>query len=96
MGTVCAPPYATIFMGKIDQLLRELAKNVTENTEDPIRLYKRFLDDIFIVWKGSINELQVFLEEINKIHPTPAILKVNMIVTATKQHPSPSLTLGCP
>ena len=59
MGTVCAPPYANIFMSKIDNLLKDLAKNITE--EDPIRLYKRFLDDIFMVWKGSFEELENFL-----------------------------------
>ena len=37
---------------------------------DPIRLYKRFLDDIFLVWSGSVPELQTFLEEINNIHPS--------------------------
>ena len=36
MGTVCAPPYATIFMNKIDNLLKTLAKNVS--MEDPILL----------------------------------------------------------
>ena len=81
MGTVCAPPYATIFMNKIDELIRELARTVTD--ADPIRLYKRFLDDIFLVWKGSVSELQTFLEQINNLHtsiklssptPTNAIL----------------------
>ena len=43
MGTVCAPPYATIFMNKIDELIKDLAKTVTN--ADPIGLYKRFLDD---------------------------------------------------
>ena len=70
MGTVCAPPYANIYMNKIDKLLKTLAKNLTENGEDPIRLFKRFLDDIFIVWKGTIEELQTFLEEMNSLHPT--------------------------
>ena len=70
MGTVCAPPFATVFMGKIDNMLRELAKNLTENQEDPIRLYKQFVDDIFIVWRGSVDQLQKFLEKMNEIHPT--------------------------
>ena len=70
MGTVCAPPYANIFMNKMDHLLKTLAKSLTENGENPIRLFKRFLDDIFIVWKGTIEELQTFLKEINSLHPT--------------------------
>ena len=43
---------------------------MTENGENPIGLFKRFLDDIFIVWKGTIEELQTFLKEINSLHPT--------------------------
>ena len=70
MGTVRAPPFANIFMNKIDLLLRDLARRMNDSSEDPISLYKRFLDDIFMVWKGSLAELQEFLSEINKIHPT--------------------------
>ena len=55
-------------MNKIDELMKELARNITNS--DPIRLYKRFLDDIFLVWKGSVPELQTFLEEINNLHPS--------------------------
>ena len=57
-------------MNKIDQLLRDLAKNITRNKEDPIRLYKRFLDDIFMIWRGTFEELETFLENINSLHPT--------------------------
>ena len=42
MGTVCAPPYANIFMQKIDIMLKNLAKTVSDENEDPIRLYKVF------------------------------------------------------
>ena len=57
-------------MNKIDKLLRNLAVDISENGEDPIRLFKRFLDDIFIIWKGTIEELQLFLREIYSLHPT--------------------------
>ena len=57
-------------MSKIDKLLLDLAKNISTNGLDPIGLYKRFLDDIFLVWKGSFEDLQHFLVEINSIHPT--------------------------
>ena len=70
MGTVCAPPFANIFMHKLDNLLRELARGISKDKEDPIRLYKRFLDDIFMVWRGSVDDLQLFLEEINSVHPS--------------------------
>ena len=41
MGTVCAPPFANRFMNKIDDLLRELARAISKNNKDPVRLYKR-------------------------------------------------------
>ena len=45
-----------------------MAENITE--EDPIRLYKPFLDDIFLVWKGSFEDLENFLSQLNYLHPT--------------------------
>ena len=35
MVTVCAPPYANVFMSKIDNLLQNLARNISNNGEDP-------------------------------------------------------------
>ena len=70
MGTVCAPPFANIFMHKIDILLRELARAIAKDNDDPVKLNKWFLDDIFLVWRGSVEELQIFLKEINLLHPS--------------------------
>ena len=70
MGTVCDHPYANTFMNKIVNLLRILANNSLKNDEDPIRLFKQFLDDIFIIWQGTFEELQTFLKELNSLHPT--------------------------
>ena len=70
MVTVCAPPYANVFMSKIDNLLQNLARNISNNVEDPIRLFKRFLDNIFIIWKGTSAELQEFLTAMNLLHPS--------------------------
>jgi hypothetical protein len=64
---VCAPRLANMVMHKIDVLLRQLARAVSKENEDPIR---RFLVDIFMVWISSLDEVQVFLKETNKIHPT--------------------------
>ena len=32
--------------------------------------FKRFIDDIFLIWTGSVNELEEFLIAINKLHKT--------------------------
>ena len=69
MGTPLAPTYASIFMAEIDNKIYNLAKNISV-TEDPIRILKRFLDDIFLIWKGNLTDLIAFLDQINNLHHT--------------------------
>ena len=63
MGTKMPPSYANIFMGKIEQQLRQIGG---EN----IFLWKRFIDDIFMVWLGTEEELKSYLSTINTIRAT--------------------------
>ena len=35
-----------------------------------IIFYKRFIDDIFIIWTGTEEELKTFMTKINNAHPT--------------------------
>lgn len=65
MGTKMAPPYADLFLGKF-----ETEKILTETFKKHIKLYKRFLDDIFLLWDGTLHELNTFIEHINNVHPT--------------------------
>ena len=67
MGSAVAPSYATLYMEDIDLKIKKLARDINI-TDDPIKLFKRFLDDIFLIWRGSIEKLQIFLEEINNLH----------------------------
>ena len=62
MGTRVAPTYACIFMAWLETEM--LAKWTGTK---PI-LFKRFIDDILMLWTGSIEELRDFLEFINKQH----------------------------
>ena len=64
MGTKCAPPYACLFMGKFENqyILPRILHNIS--------MYVRYIDDIFLIWKGSERELKEFLEVINTIHPS--------------------------
>ena len=64
MGTKCAPSYANIFMGKFEETY--IYPRILHKT----RIFLRFIDDLFFVWKGTEEELKRFLEEINKVHPT--------------------------
>ena len=63
MGTKMAPAYANLFMGKLEEKLRELGK-------PHIMLWKRFIDDIFVVWTGSASEFTTYMNTINQIHRT--------------------------
>ena len=70
MGSRPAPSYANIFMAnKIDQKISELATRIN-NGENPLLFFKRFLDDIFLVYTGCLKKLHLFLSELNNIHPS--------------------------
>lgn len=69
MGSVCSPTVACLVMHKIDQQFKELAIRIM-NSEDPIMMLKRFIDDYFMIWTGPWQKLEEFLTEINEIHPT--------------------------
>ena len=64
MGTKCAPTYANIFMGKFEET------HIYPKIIDKTRIFLRYIDDIFFIWKGSEQQLKLFLEDINKVHPT--------------------------
>ena len=66
MGSKPAPDYANIFMAEIDAKIAQIAQNHFE--QNPLKFFKRFLDDIFIVFKGDNKKLHEFHREINKIH----------------------------
>jgi hypothetical protein len=65
MGTRVAPTMANIFMASIDTLIQNTA--ITENL-NYIYFYKRFIDDIFIIWTGSEDSLKTFMSKINELH----------------------------
>jgi hypothetical protein len=46
MGTRVAPMFANIFMAMIDKKLQVIGEN-------HIHFFKRFIDDIFIIWSGT-------------------------------------------
>ena len=63
MGTRMAPNYAIIFMHKIETEL--LQKSTLQPT-----FFKRFIDDIFLIWLHGEKQLQDFLQMINSHHNT--------------------------
>jgi hypothetical protein len=63
MGTRVAPTFANIFMAKIDKLVLEASDSFS-------LFFKRFLDDIFMLWTGTESQFLNFMKKINLIHPT--------------------------
>ena len=61
MGTKMAPAYANIFMGNLEPTLREAGG-------DHILLWKRFIDDIFVIWMGTEQQFLEFMDKLNSIH----------------------------
>ena len=63
MGTKMAPAYANLFMAELEEKLLENA------TTDPL-LWKRYIDDILCIWPGTPESFKLFIEYLNKKHPT--------------------------
>lgn len=65
LKTKMAPSFANIFMGALEQSLL----SSTPNHLTPL-LWKRFIDDIFLVWTHGEETFQSFTQHLNSFHPT--------------------------
>lgn len=63
MGTRMAPNYAIIFM-------HQLETSLLNNYHLKPKVWKRFIDDIFMIWNHGAEELDTFLAYLNNAHPT--------------------------
>ena len=63
MGTKLAPSYANLFMTKFEE------KYVYTYPLHP-KLWKRFIDDIFMIWPHGMDSLLEFIDHLNIVHPT--------------------------
>lgn len=64
MGKIYSPSLANLYMAEFDEL-------ATSNPELPIqpKVYKRYLDDIFMVWPGTVEQLAAYNRYLNNIIP---------------------------
>eukprot|EP00745_Piridium_sociabile_P045082 TRINITY_DN96403_c0_g1_i2.p1 TRINITY_DN96403_c0_g1~~TRINITY_DN96403_c0_g1_i2.p1 ORF type:complete len:459 (-),score=82.63 TRINITY_DN96403_c0_g1_i2:45-1421(-) len=65
MGTPMAPTVACLFMGWLEKQMLDSSPVPVSET-----LWKRFIDDVFLLWMGSDDELKMFFDHINSFHPT--------------------------
>ena len=63
MGSRAAPAYANTFLGNLEN------KFLNNETLKPI-YYKRFIDDIFMIFPHSPEHLNIFMNNMNRIHPS--------------------------
>ena len=63
MGTKAAPPYAKFFMGSHEE-------TIWEAFIWAIPFWKRFIDDIFLIFLGTTKQLQSMKDFMNNLHPT--------------------------
>ena len=91
MGIKPAPPYANIFMAKkIDIKIREIFEKYSENGQIPLRFLKRFLDDIFLIFEGSVTDIHKIFDEINTIHPNIKFTMTHTIPKLNSSSPLPA------
>ena len=64
MGTICAPNYANIFIGKFEKNFIYLWIQTFSH------FYCRFIDDILLLWNGRETQLLDFITRLNSRHPT--------------------------
>ena len=67
MGSKCSTSYADIFM---DNLETKFLDSLHSKMRDKIMFYGRFLDDVFLIWRGTEEELGQFMHSLNDFHPT--------------------------
>ena len=83
MGTKMAPPYANIFMGRLE---KQLQRSVTPK---PLSC-SRFIDDIDMKWIHGRETLEAFLETANSFHSairfTAEVLNDDQVFLDTTSH----------
>ncbi|XP_065896286.1 uncharacterized protein [Dysidea avara] len=63
MGTAMAPNYANLFMSNFED------KFIFNRNTRPV-YYRRYIDDLLIIWKDTEEELIKFMDHLNNCHPT--------------------------
>ena len=63
MGSPMAPSYASLFMGKFEE-------DFLNTTSIKPYIWLRFLDDIFMIWNDSLEDLNTFIDALNNFHST--------------------------
>ena len=63
MGTKCAVIYANLFMNHFEEYY------IYNLINKKCSFYKRLIDDISILWNGTIDDLKTFVHQLKTLHP---------------------------
>ena len=63
MGTRMAPSFANLFLGYFEA-------NALEKAPFHPHIWLRYIDDIFMIWTEDSDNLKIFIDYLNNIHPT--------------------------
>ena len=61
MGIGCAPECANLYMAHIEREVRR---------PPAVKLFKRYIDDYFIIFQGTLEQLDAYLELYNRLRPS--------------------------
>ena len=67
MGTRVAPTYANLFMAKLEKIMLDTCDH---SLKEFLICWKRYIDDIFLIWCGTYEDLERFHNHLNSVHPT--------------------------
>ena len=67
MGTRVAPTYAYIFMGKLKKLM---LSHCPADLKPFLHTWKRYIDDILVIWTGTEQQFKEFFNFLNSFHQT--------------------------
>jgi hypothetical protein len=78
MGTACAPAFANVNLGLKEVLIPEIVNAAV--SKDGLILYQRYIDDIFLVFKGTKSACQSCLDFISsKLQPFKIGWEINSV-----------------
>lgn len=72
MGTKCAPVYATLTIGYLEEnvLYDQVKRNISDITgQYVLENWRRYLDDCYISWPFGLESLREFHNILNNLHP---------------------------
>ena len=60
--------------------MSKFALKYGNNQQSALQAFKRFLDDLFQIFKSATKQLHAFCEEINQIHPTLKFIMAHTMI----------------